>query len=51
MYCPKCGTKVREGDNFCYKCGSRLEFLESVEDQKPSKVKRDHVRDYDEKIK
>jgi DNA-binding MarR family transcriptional regulator/predicted nucleic acid-binding Zn-ribbon protein len=51
MYCPKCGTKVREGDKFCYKCGNRLEFWDSVEDQKPSKVKRDHVRDYDENIK
>jgi DNA-3-methyladenine glycosylase I len=26
MYCHNCGTKVKANHNFCYKCGSKLEF-------------------------
>ena len=25
MYCTKCGVELREGDNFCSKCGNRIQ--------------------------
>lgn len=25
MFCPKCGTELKDGDAFCNKCGERLE--------------------------
>ena len=24
IFCPKCGTKAKMGDNFCFKCGAKL---------------------------
>lgn len=33
MFCPKCGTKAREGADFCQKCGSKL-----IKDQGPAPV-------------
>ncbi|MBI3813877.1 MAG: zinc-ribbon domain-containing protein [Nitrospinae bacterium] len=24
IFCPKCGTKTKTGDNFCSKCGTKL---------------------------
>lgn len=36
MFCPNCGAKVSEGDNYCYKCGNKLEFGELRDTQKYS---------------
>lgn len=30
MYCKKCGTELREGDEFCYYCGERTGFFQRV---------------------
>ena len=27
IFCPKCGTKAKMGDNFCFKCGVKLPNL------------------------
>ncbi|HLA48870.1 MAG TPA: zinc ribbon domain-containing protein, partial [Nitrospinota bacterium] len=24
VFCPKCGTKTKAEDNFCFKCGAKL---------------------------
>ena len=34
MFCPKCGSEVKDGDMFCGECGMRMEPLESA-DRKP----------------
>jgi competence protein ComGC len=31
IFCPKCGTKAKIGDNFCFKCGSKLPNLNSTQ--------------------
>lgn len=30
MYCKKCGTELREGDEFCYYCGERTGFFQRI---------------------
>lgn len=28
VFCPKCGTKAKTGDNFCFKCGAKLPMIQ-----------------------
>ncbi len=28
IFCPKCGTKAKMGDNFCFKCGAKLPVIQ-----------------------
>lgn len=28
IFCPKCGTKAKIGDNFCFKCGAKLPMIQ-----------------------
>ncbi len=32
MYCVRCGTELEQEDRFCYKCGAKVEFIESDEE-------------------
>ena len=29
-FCPKCGTEIKEGENFCSNCGNTEESTEQV---------------------
>ena len=29
MYCPQCGTQVKDGSKFCFSCGTNLETGEA----------------------
>ncbi len=33
MFCPKCGTKVKDTYKYCYKCGNKLEVKSYLESQ------------------
>ncbi len=30
MYCPNCGVNIKDGSNFCYKCGYKIEMSEPI---------------------
>ena len=34
LICPNCGTQAQEEDNFCRKCGSKVNFKKSAENKK-----------------
>ena len=41
MFCPKCGSEVKDGDMFCGECGMRMEPLESENQQTESQKTAD----------
>ena len=41
MFCPKCGSEVKDGDMFCGECGMRMEPLESETQQTESQKTAD----------
>lgn len=53
MKCPDCGTEYKEGAQFCYHCGSRIEVAEMTEEQEKDlarmNAKQDSVRDEQER--
>ena len=34
MFCPNCGTEIKEGSKFCGSCGASLEHFEGAADEK-----------------
>ncbi len=42
MFCPKCGAEVKEGSEFCGKCGTSLKRLISEEKKRPHSPEGDH---------
>jgi uncharacterized membrane protein YhaH (DUF805 family) len=34
MFCPNCGTEIKEGSKFCSSCGASLEHFEGAADEK-----------------
>lgn len=37
MFCPNCGTRIKEGTRFCGNCGTQIESAEAVQEEKQQK--------------